>query len=99
MKGIKTLSAVEWPDSDIQKNFKFTAVHPDGSFVFTFRWFNDRWNAWCELPGGEIRGVGVEPDVCSWVGFTDYGIIFDTELPKIDYPSLFLTKLYIITWE
>lgn len=99
MKEIKSAVQVEWPNADITDNFTFSALHPDGVFKFTFRWFNDRWNCWVTLPSGEIRGAGVEPLVTSWVGFTDYGIIFNTSLPYIDEDSLFSTELVIITWE
>lgn len=99
MKDIKTVNLVSWPTGDIEDNFTFTAVHPDGAFEFRFRYFNDRWNGWCTLPSGEVRAFGIEPLVMSWVGFLDYGIFFDTELTVIDRNSLFNTKLYIATWE
>ena len=99
MKGIKTANLVSWPSGDIKDNFTFSAVHPDGVFEFKFRYFNDRWNAWCTLPSGEVRAFGTEPQVMSWMGFLDYGIFFDTDLPVIDRNSLFNTSLYIVTWE
>lgn len=99
MKNIKQAYQVSWPNADLEDNFSFSTVHPDGVFQFTFRWFNGRWNGWCTLPSGEVRALGVEPLVASWVGFLDYGIAFDTELPVIDRASLFSTKLYILTWE
>jgi hypothetical protein len=99
MKNIKSANLVSWPDADLVDNFTFSAVHPDGVFQFKFRYFNDRWNGWCTVPSGEIRAIGIEPNVPSWVGYLDYGIFFETELPVIDRNSLFLTKLYILTWE
>ena len=98
MQDIKSAIQVTWPNGDITDNFTFSALHPDGVFKFTFRWFNDRWNCWATLPTGEVRGVGVEPSVVSWAGFLDYGILFNTPLPFIDRESLFATKLYILTW-
>lgn len=99
MKYIKSLNQVSWPDSEVVDNFTFSAVHPDGIFEFTFRYFNDRWNGWCKLPSGEVRAFGVLPQVPSWLGFTDYGILFDTDLTVIDKSSLFSTSLYIMTWD
>ena len=98
MQEIKSAVQVLWPNGDLNQNFTFSALHPDGVFKFTFRWFNNRWNCWAELPTGEIRGAGVEPGVVSWAGFLDYGILFETKLPFIDRDSLFTTKMYILTW-
>lgn len=99
MNGIKDLNKVTFPDADITDNFSFTAIHPDGSFKFHFRWFNERWNLWVTLPSGELRCAGVEPNVISWSGFLDYGLIFVTELTEITKNSLPLTEIVIITWE
>lgn len=99
MKDIKSANLVSWPSGDLEDNFTFTTVHPDGAFEFRFRYFNDRWNGWCTLPSGEVRAFGIEPRVPSWIGFLDYGILIDTELPVIDRNSLFTTSLYILTWE
>ena len=99
MNNIKDVFQVIWPQTDLEENFTFSTVHPDGVFQFRFRWFNDRWNGWCTLPSGEVRAFGVEPLVVSWVGFLDYGIVFDTELSEIDKASLYSTKLCIVSWE
>lgn len=99
MKGIKSMALVSWPNGELTDNFTFSTVHPDGVFIFKFRYFNNRWNGWCTLPSGEVRAFGIEPLVASWMGFLDYGILFDTELPVIDENSLFDTSLYIVTWE
>ena len=98
MKKIKDLNQVQWPNENLYENFKFSVVHPDGVFTFLFRYFNNRWNCWCTLPSGEIRGVGVEPNVISWSGFLDYGVIFITDLEVIDRNSLPLTQLFIVSW-
>lgn len=99
MKNIKLAIKVAWPNGDITDAFYFSTLHPDGVFKFTFRWFNDRWNCWVELPNGDIRDAGVIPGVVSWVGFLDYGILFNTSLAEIDKDSLFTTELLILTWE
>lgn len=99
MKNIKSAYEVSWPNGELEENFTFSTVHPDGVFQFKFRWFNGRWNGWCTLPSGEIRAFGVEPLVASWVGFLDYGITFNTELSVIDKDSLFNTRLFILSWE
>lgn len=98
MKTIKAINQIQWPNENLEENFKFSVVHPDGVFTFLFRYFNDRWNCWCTLPSGEIRGVGVEPNVMSWSGFLDYGVYFMTDLEVIDKSSLPLTQLYIVSW-
>ena len=99
MNGIKAMEAVKFPDGDISDNFSFTVVHPDGVFEFHFRYMNDRWNLWVTLPSGEKRCAGVEPNVTSWVGFLDYGLIFVTDMKEITRNTLTLTTLYILTWE
>lgn len=99
MRDIKAEYLVAWPSAELEDNFTFSTVHPDGVFQFRFRWFNDRWNGWCTLPSGEVRTIGIEPNVVSWAGFLDYGIVFGTELPVIDRNSLFTTNLYILSWE
>ena len=99
MQSVKDIVKVNWPNIDITDNFSFATVHPDGVFKFTFRYFNDRWNGWCELPGGEVRTVGVTPNVPSWSGFIDYGVIFETDLTEINKSALFDTNLYILTWD
>ena len=93
------MERVAWPDGDMPDSFKFNAVHPNGVFAFQFRWFNGRWNCWCTLPSGGGRPAGVEPGVASWTGFTDYGLLFITNLQVIDRPSLALAKLFILEWE
>lgn len=99
MQSAESIFNVDWFDSDIDGDFNFSCVHPDGVFNFTFKWFNDRWNAWAELPSGEIRAFGVLPNVVSWTGFTDYSIFFSTDLSVIDKDSLKNTQLCIIKWE
>jgi len=99
MKTIKSIYSVPFPDAELTDAFYFSTVHPDGVFKFEFRYFNDRWNCFVTLPSGEIRAAGVEPNVLSWSGFIDYGVLFLTDLPVIEKSSLYLTSLYIITWE
>lgn len=99
MNGIKTMEAVKFPDGDLSDNFTFSVIHPDGVFEFHFRWMNDRWNLWVTLPSGEKRTAGVEPNVPSWAGFLDYGLIFITETTEITRNGLQLTTPYILTWE
>lgn len=99
MRDISKVQQIPFPDSDIQENFEFSAVCDDGTFTFKFKWFNDRWNCWVTLPDGSVRQAGVYPNVISGSGHTDYGCVFSTSLEDIDYNSLFLTTLYLITWE
>lgn len=99
MKNITAANLVSWPSGDTTENFTFSTVHPDGVFQFKFRWFNDRWNGWCTLPDGEVRAFGVEPNIVSWSGFLDYGLVINTDLTVIDQASLNTTELYILTWE
>lgn len=99
MNTIKEINKVKFPEGDITDDFVFSAIHPDGVFKFHFRYMNDRWNLWVTLPSGEVRLAGVEPNVVSWSGFLDYGLIFETEMTEISKGSLLLTTLYILTWE
>ena len=98
MKNINGASLVNWPTEEVIENFEFDAIHPDGTFKFVFKWMNDRWNCWVTLPGGEKRQAGVYPNVISWSGFLDYGIVFETNLTEINFTSLLLTNLYILSW-
>lgn len=99
MQTVKTRELVPWPSGDLADNFTFAASASGGVFNFHFKWLNGRWNCWVTLPNGEIRQAGVLPGVTSWSEAKSYGLIFETNLPAIDYGSLFLTELYILTWE
>lgn len=98
MQTEKIRERVSWPSGDIAENFKFSTSAAGGVFDFHFKWLNGRWNVWVTLPDGEVRQAGVLPGVTSWSEAKSYGLIFETSLEKIDYSSLFLTELYIITW-
>lgn len=98
MKAITGASLVNWPTDEVQENFEFDVIESSGTFKFLFKWMNDRWNCWVTLPDGSTREAGVYPNVVSWSGFLDYGIIFKTDLTKINYKSLLMTKLYILKW-
>ena len=89
---------IPWPSGSIAKNFIFDAIAGSGNFKFHFKWLNDRWNVWVTLPSGEVRQAGVQPGVISWSEFSDYGLVFKTDMETIDYNSLFLTELCLITW-
>lgn len=60
-------------NSTIQK-FKFSSKVGKITVGFEFQWFNDKWNCWVTLPTGEIRHVGIYPNILNWKGFTDYQI-------------------------
>lgn len=98
MREIKKIERVNIPNIEIQDNFKFDAISEAGTFTFNFKWFNDRWNLWVTLPDGTIREAGVYPNVTSWTGSTDYGLHFQTTLGEINYSSLNLVEIYILTW-
>lgn len=98
MQQPKIRERVPWPDGEITDNFTFSCSARGGVFEFHFKWLNDRWNVWVTLPGGEVRQAGVLPGVTSWSESKTYGLVFETNLTVIDYTSLFLTELYIITW-
>ena len=99
MQTIKTKEYIPFPSGEITENFKFSSSTQGGNFTFQFKWLNDRWNLWVTLPSGEIRQAGVEPNITSWSEGSNFGLIFESSLPVIDYNSLFLTELYILTWE
>ena len=98
MQTVKTKERVPFPSGELSENFKFSCSAQGGNFTFHFKWLNNRWNVWVTLPDGEERQAGVEPNVTSWSESHTYGLVFETQLPVIDYSSLFLTELYILTW-
>lgn len=98
MQTIKSKERVPFPSGDIAENFTFSCSAEGGPFAFHFKWLNDRWNVWVTLPDGEVRQAGVLPGVTSWSECRTYGLIFETPLEQIDYSSLFLTEMYILTW-
>ena len=98
MKAISKTELVPFPSEDPQENFEFSCTADVGSFTFHFKWLNGRWNCWVTLPDGSVRQAGVEPNVVSWTGYDDYGLVFQTSLPAIDFNSLFLTEMVLITW-
>lgn len=95
---IKQKERIPFPSGDITENFTFSCSASGGAFTFHFKWLNDRWNLWVTLPDGSVRQAGVLPGVTSWSEFDDYGLVFETVLENIDYNSLFLTEMYILTW-
>ena len=99
MQTVKTKEQVPFPSGDISENFTFSCSASGGVFTFNFKWLNDRWNVWVTLPDESVRQAGVLPGVVSWSECKDYGLLFETPLSNIDYSSLFLTELYILTWE
>ena len=89
---------VPWPNGNLAANFQFDATADAGNFTFHFKWLKGSWKLWVTLPDGEVRQAGVLPEVISWSEFDDYGIVIETDMESIDFNSLFLTELYIITW-
>lgn len=98
MRDIKTVEKVTFPDIELVENFEFTVVSENGNFIFHFQWFANRWNLWVTLPDGKKKQASVYPNVISWTGNPNYGIVFYTSLQEIDFNSLFMTELYIIKW-
>lgn len=100
MRNVDYSQKIPWPSMESPvENFTFDCVCTPGTLTFHFKWLNDRWNLWVTLPDGSIREAGVQPNVVSWSGHTDYGIYFISSLETIDFDSLFLTELYLIVWE
>lgn len=99
MQTVKTKELVQFPNADISENFEFSCSASGGVFKFHFKWLNERWNLWVTLPDGTVRQAGVLPGVISWSECSTYGLIFETSLTSIDYQSLFLTEMYILTWQ
>lgn len=98
MQTVYIRERVPFPNGELTENFDFSCNAEGGVFNFHFKWLNDRWNLWVTLPDGRVRQAGVQPGVVSWSESEDYGLLFETNLPVIDYNSLFLTELYILTW-
>lgn len=98
MREAKSMELVTFPNIDLVENFQFTVVSEYGNFQFQFQWFANRWNCWVTFPDETKKQAGVYPNVISWTGNPEYGLVFSTPLPEIDFNSLFLTELYIIKW-
>ena len=99
MKEYAKKEQVPWPSAEPQENFNFSCTAEGGLFEFHFKWFNDRWNLWVTLPDGTVRQAGTEPNVPSWTGCQDYGIVIEGEMERIDYSELYHAELYILTWQ
>ncbi len=98
MQTVKTKELVGWPSGELAENFEFSCSAEGGVFTFHFKWLNNRWNLWVTLPDGEVRQAGVIPGVVSWSESKSYGLTFQSALENIDFNSLFMTELYILTW-
>lgn len=98
-KEIKSVVSVSYPNTAPAYNFTFETVTEDGVFKFHFMWKNEHWNCWVTTPKGDVRQCSVYPNVISWTGFLDYGILFSTSLIEISFNELFSTELYIIKWK
>ena len=98
MQTVKTREKVGWPSGELTDNFEFSCSTEGGVFTFHFKWLNNRWNLWVTLPDGDVRQAGVIPNVVSWSESKNYGLLFKSVLEAVDYNSLFMTELYILTW-
>lgn len=98
MKRIKSLEHIPFPAGSEADNFTFDCMTEGGTFAFRFRFFGDRWHCWVTLPSGEVREVGVFPNAITGTGNTDYGFVFETNLPVIGKTALPFTELYLLTW-
>jgi hypothetical protein len=92
------IELIPWPEAELSDSFYFYASCSAGSVKLSFKWLNNRWNGWAELPDGSVREFGVQPNVTSWSGFSDYGFYVKTDLTDINYASLFLCELYLVSW-
>lgn len=99
MQSTKQIEIIPWPSIEVQENFQFEAVTSGGNFIFQFKWLNDKWYLWVTLPTGEVRQASVYPNVISWSGFNDYGLMIQSSMESIDYSSLFLAEIYLLTWQ
>ena len=98
MKEYKTKELVPWPSAEPVENFSFTCTTESGLFEFHFKWLKDKWNLWVTLPDGTVRQAGTEPNVTSWTGCQDYGIVIEAELESIGFDALYHTELFVLTW-
>lgn len=98
MREISSAYQVAWPDTNVLENFYFESVTPDGTFIFEFKWIEERWRCWVTTPEGEVRQIGIYPNALSGEGFLDYGFDLRTDQATIDFNSLFKTELYILKW-
>lgn len=84
-------------DEDLSA-FTFSITHPYGVFSFDFRWFGESWECYVTLPSKEVRQAGVYPRVVSWSEFSDFGLIFMTDLQEIKKSSLSMVEVWILKW-
>lgn len=98
MKEYTKKELVPWPNAEPAENFEFQCTAESGVFTFHFKWLNDRWNCWATLPDGTVRQGGTEPNVTSWTGYDDWGMVIESAAEQIGYSELFQTELYILTW-
>ena len=97
-RDIELIERIPWPDTELSESFSFYSSCAAGTLSLTFKWLGGRWKLWVELPDGSVREAGVQPNVTSWSGFSDFGFFIKTDLTAIDYSSLFLCELYLVTW-
>lgn len=97
-KTVGSISKVEWTGTEPLENFTISAMDDAGVFKFNFKWFNNRWNLWVDLPDGTTRQAGVYPNVINWSGYLDYSLIFSTSLESIGFEQLFNTELLLVKW-
>lgn len=98
MQTINTKEQIAFPGGSVAENFLFDCSTTYGNFTFHFKWINEKWNLWVTLPNGEVRQAGVIPGITSWSEFSDYGLVFESNMESIDYNSLFSTEMYLIKW-
>ena len=98
MQTIDTKELIAFPGGNVAENFSFDCSTTYGNFTFHFKWLNEKWNLWVTLPDEEVRQAGVIPGITSWSEFSDYGLLFTSNMESIDYNSLFSTEMYLIKW-
>lgn len=88
MRPVSRITIVNLPavDASIYR-FDFNTTTPVGALGVEFVW-SDRWHAWATLPDGSVRQFGCVPNVISWTGFTDYGVVIISDLTVIGHGDL-----------
>lgn len=99
MQTIKTVELIPWPSAELQENMEFESVTSGGNFIFNFKWLDGKWNLWVTLPNGEVRQASVYPNVVSWTGYGDYGLLIKANMEELDRSSLFMSEVYLLTWQ
>jgi hypothetical protein len=98
MKELENFFVVDVPTlPDDLVNFNFETDIEDKKFIFYFKFFNDRWNCWVNIDG-DVRHIGVFPNILNMKGFRDFAIFFEYDGDSIEYEALSGITIWVLKW-